>query len=100
MAFLKQFSVAHIVSAFIFGFLLVSSSVTTAARVMVGIRMNANNRDGTCHYIGQCTNDKDCVPQCKKVITDIIIGSMSVPDPDPRQYPSSPHVCCCIMHTE
>ncbi|MCL7023678.1 hypothetical protein MKW94_023790 [Papaver nudicaule] len=83
MASFKQFSLAHILIALIFSFILVSSSVN-AVRLM---------DDGDCHYLGHCRNNKDCHSQCEKAFKSeagLCIG-------DPRDANRKPQrsVCCC-----
>ncbi|MCL7048611.1 hypothetical protein MKW94_023364 [Papaver nudicaule] len=82
MASFKKFSAAYVIVALIFGFVLVSSSVT-AARVM---------GDGYCHYTGPCMNKQDCYSTCN---TKHHTGGICIPDPRGGSQPRH-NVCCCL----
>ncbi|KAI3913126.1 hypothetical protein MKW98_007142 [Papaver atlanticum] len=75
MASLKQFSMAHIFIALIFGFMLI---FTTAVRV--------------CHYLGKCMNNRDCFSQCNK---ESRTTGVCIPDPNSHEKPMRSR-CCCL----
>ncbi|KAI3858823.1 hypothetical protein MKX03_015760 [Papaver bracteatum] len=84
MASLKQFSMAHIFIALIFGFMLI---FTTAVRVMdggVGVEV--------CHYLGKCMNNRDCFSQCNK---ESRTTGVCIPDPNSHEKPMRSR-CCCL----
>ncbi|RZC86968.1 hypothetical protein C5167_030318 [Papaver somniferum] len=87
-SFKKFFSLIHLVTALVFGLILVSSSFVNAGRTFGEVVPQDYTDD--CQFLGSCKDGSDCTSQCEQ--RSFYDGARCIDNPNGRRGLR----CCCI----